>query len=576
MTSAAPSLTRLMAWLHGWLGVVAGWLLFAVFITGTLAVYDDEIDAWMQPERPAMQALAHPEQISIDRIAETLRRDLPATVDQWIITLPGERRDFATAAWFTPDGQFQLRQINPISGDWLDVRQTAGGDFFFRFHYRLSMPGVFGKALIALASVGMLAALLAGIVIHKRFFRDMVTFRPRAAERRVWLDGHLLAAVLFLPFHLLITYSGVVMLSDAVMPSGVQAAFADKGAGWRAGWMADLYPQGPLPSRAALGIKAPLVRLDPLLTAARQADGGRVPRLVIIENPGDQAALVQIHQSWEGQINRDPQIRVHDGVSGQLLTLRDQQRGLHQVYTVLAGLHRMAFADPWLRAMMALGGLAGGAMIASGLILFARKTSRSQPDGSRSARFVARGNVGALAGLAVAVLAFLWSNRLVPVDLPARPWAEIGVFAAVWLLTVVHGCLMPSVGRAWRQQGAVFVLLALGLPVVDGISRRTGELAVLPLVAVGFGAVVLAVMIGWRPSRLAVRMVQKGGPMPLSVVLRRRMFILWGAGSGLILAGCLWGWSATQATLLWSLLLSFIALVWAVALGLWRSRMPRQ
>lgn len=31
-------------------GLLFGWLLFAVFLTGTLTVFDIKITAWMQPE----------------------------------------------------------------------------------------------------------------------------------------------------------------------------------------------------------------------------------------------------------------------------------------------------------------------------------------------------------------------------------------------------------------------------------------------------------------------------------------------------------------------------------------------
>ncbi len=39
-----------MAWLHTWLGLYLGWLLFAVFLTGTMAVFEHSISHWMQPE----------------------------------------------------------------------------------------------------------------------------------------------------------------------------------------------------------------------------------------------------------------------------------------------------------------------------------------------------------------------------------------------------------------------------------------------------------------------------------------------------------------------------------------------
>lgn len=39
-----------MAWLHTWTGLIFGWLLFAIFLTGTLSYFKEEITHWMQPE----------------------------------------------------------------------------------------------------------------------------------------------------------------------------------------------------------------------------------------------------------------------------------------------------------------------------------------------------------------------------------------------------------------------------------------------------------------------------------------------------------------------------------------------
>ena len=39
-----------MAWLHAWSGLVVGWVLFAVFVTGTASYYRAEISQWMRPE----------------------------------------------------------------------------------------------------------------------------------------------------------------------------------------------------------------------------------------------------------------------------------------------------------------------------------------------------------------------------------------------------------------------------------------------------------------------------------------------------------------------------------------------
>ncbi|HWK53894.1 MAG TPA: PepSY-associated TM helix domain-containing protein, partial [Hyphomicrobiales bacterium] len=59
-----------MAWLHGWAGLVAGWILFFVFLTGTFAYVSDEIDRWMRPELP----LASPTRLSTESLVQLAER----------------------------------------------------------------------------------------------------------------------------------------------------------------------------------------------------------------------------------------------------------------------------------------------------------------------------------------------------------------------------------------------------------------------------------------------------------------------------------------------------------------------
>ena len=47
------SFRQYMSWMHTWTGLVFGWVLFFMFLTGSASYYDTEIDRWMQPEQPA-------------------------------------------------------------------------------------------------------------------------------------------------------------------------------------------------------------------------------------------------------------------------------------------------------------------------------------------------------------------------------------------------------------------------------------------------------------------------------------------------------------------------------------------
>ena len=56
-----PGFRQSMAGLHTWLGVLVGWLLYFMFITGTVGYLDTEIDRWMRPELPMAAVSPSPE-----------------------------------------------------------------------------------------------------------------------------------------------------------------------------------------------------------------------------------------------------------------------------------------------------------------------------------------------------------------------------------------------------------------------------------------------------------------------------------------------------------------------------------
>ncbi|MFA5609960.1 MAG: PepSY-associated TM helix domain-containing protein, partial [Alcaligenes sp.] len=83
------SFRQCMAWLHTWVGLVAGWILFFVFVTGTAGYVDDEITRWMEPERPLpMQVLPEQSSQMLNQALTQLQTHAPADSKAWTITLP--------------------------------------------------------------------------------------------------------------------------------------------------------------------------------------------------------------------------------------------------------------------------------------------------------------------------------------------------------------------------------------------------------------------------------------------------------------------------------------------------------
>ena len=99
-------------------------------------------------------------------------------------------------------------------------RETKGGNFFYRLHFDLHYIDVItARWIVCFASLFMLIVIVSGVVIHKRTFKDMFTFR-RNKGSRTWLEHfHNISSVLALPFHLMITYTGLITLIMCFYPA---------------------------------------------------------------------------------------------------------------------------------------------------------------------------------------------------------------------------------------------------------------------------------------------------------------------------------------------------------------------
>ena len=221
-----------MAWLHTWTGLLLGWLLFAMFVTGTAAYFQEEISRWMKPE-----VIAAPDREAATQAAITYLNRTQPDAENWFISPPSARTPTANVFWqprkvegeeprkrrgrrgdtsATLDGQGQ-----PVT-----ARETQGGFFLYRFHFDLHyIPVHWARYLVGVAAMFMLIAIFSGIVTHKKIFADFFMLRFGKGQRS-WLDAHNVTAVFALPFYLMITYTGLVTLATQYMPWGIAANYS--------------------------------------------------------------------------------------------------------------------------------------------------------------------------------------------------------------------------------------------------------------------------------------------------------------------------------------------------------------
>ncbi|UPG73419.1 PepSY domain-containing protein [Roseomonas gilardii subsp. gilardii] len=493
-----------MAWLHTWSGLLVGWVLFAVFLTGTAAYLRPEISYWMRPEIARSSTSAPDAAIAAVAYLEAKAPRSPA----WFITLPDAREGVTRVFWRAPAASgrgFQSELLDPATGQPVEMRKTMGGDFFYRFHFELHYIGVlWGRWIICFCTLFMLVAIVSGVITHRRIFADFFTFRPGKGHRS-WLDAHNLGAVLALPFHLMITYTGLVIFMLMLMPWGIDRTYPEG----RNAFNAELF--GNPPALRPSGQAAPLVPLAPLLEQAGQRwQGGEVGRITV-SNAGDASATIQLVRRDADRISTAMQSLLFEGATGKLISVQDQSGAVMETRGVMYGLHLGRFAGPLLRGLFILSGLAGTTMVATGCLLWAVKQRQQAAKKGKpgfGTRLVEHLNLAAIGGLPVAMAAYFWANRLLPADMAGRAEWEIHAFFLAWGACCLHPLLRRG-RRGWVEQFTLAALLFAALPVGNlllGQRPLTETLAAGDWVRVWFDLGLLALGLGlgaiaWKVAR---------------------------------------------------------------------------
>ncbi|WP_051180585.1 PepSY-associated TM helix domain-containing protein [Caballeronia insecticola] len=462
-----------MSDLHIWAGLFAGWILYAMFLTGTVSYFKDEISQWMRPEQPQQREVADPALVA-QRVAATLGT-IAAGSPQWSFDLPNGRTSVIGSFWRTPGAAngkrtFEEASFDPATGKRTSARQTLGGEFFYRFHFQFYyMPVLWGRWLAGLCTMFMLVAIVSGVITHKKIFTDFFTFRWGKGQRS-WLDAHNALSVFGLPFHAMITYTGLVTLMAMYMPWGAQTAFKTPAGRQTMTSQLSAFIQPGKPS----GQRAELAPVDAMVRQAEARWGRDKVGRVTITNPGDSTARVAVSRGEASRVSMSPQYMLFDGVTGKLIDVKDGVGGAAETRGVLYALHLGRFSDLQLRWLYFIVSLTGTAMVGTGLVMWTVKRRQKLPDPARpyfGFRVVERLNIASIAGLSVAMTGFFWGNRLLPAGIAARDNAEINLFFAIWGATLLYAIARPA-KRAWIELLWLATAMLALLPVLNALTTN--------------------------------------------------------------------------------------------------------
>jgi uncharacterized iron-regulated membrane protein len=314
--------TKLMVAVHGWSGVVLGLLLYAIVLTGTAAVFAEEIGIWSAGHVQTQSAFARP----IDRAVRDIAARTPAKYYEGVDLF--EIGDHDLGVFFhrhetDRDGQFISRGVyyqldregrvaQMLHGTSEEVfgprNDDALSSFLVDTHVRLHVPNPWGLLMTGIVGLAMLVAAISGLLIHRHLFKDIFTLRRNANPVLVDRDRHSVAGTWSLPFAFVLAFTGSFFsfFGTVGVPIVAMAAFGGDVQALNEAVFGN--PGKPDPRAAASG------DLD-RVTADAIRRAGEAPTFVSIENFGRaDAQITSFHPPRPGGL--EPMTLLYHGANG--------------------------------------------------------------------------------------------------------------------------------------------------------------------------------------------------------------------------------------------------------------------
>ena len=505
------SFRQSMLWLHSWLGITAGWLLFIVFLTGTTGFVKDDITRWMRPELPLVSA--PPPASETLAVAERFLARNVADAEFWSIFFPGHfGNDELAVTWREPGGQAARAVLDLATGEAVQrsPRETGGGYSLYVMHYALHyVSRDTAISIVGAAAMMMLVSILTGAVGHKPALRDISALRSGQAAAR-WRSRHTLLGLAALPFFLVMTWSGLMLFLFVYMPTAQTALFPDDEATMRFNVEAYFPPDRPYGERTII-VPPSITPLPEVLARAEQLWGPGSVTHLRVDNLGGAGARVTAYTRRE-DIAGETRV-AFDIETGAPIRLIPPRTATAKVQETIVGLHKAHFANSYLRALYVICGLAGTALVGTGLMHW---TAKRKAKATARTRFlmavVERITLAVVIGLPMGLAAYFWANRLLPTDMAYRSNWEVHAMFITWGGAFLYAGLRPQ-NRAWLEMcalaGAAYGLVpVLNVLTTDrhlGVTLPAGDwgLAGIDLAALAVGIFFVAlVWVAGRKQRL--------------------------------------------------------------------------
>lgn len=344
---------------HSWVGLKFSVLMTFILFTGTMAVFSSEIDWLLNPEMRADARDDGP--VAWGRALDTVNAVLPGVqirslqrrADPWFALealVESPWKDLARA-WVDPQsGRFQ--GLTP----WKNVQR-----FFRTTHRHLMLPTKIGIPIVTSLALPLLIALVAGLVVYKRFWRGFFKWPRFNRSTRIWAgDLHRLSG-------LWSSWLIVVMVVTSLW-------YLVEVLGGRAPRLPSADPAGSVIVSSELSGE----RLDAMVSRAGEIYPElAIRRILLPERPGKPVVIMGDLSAT--LVRPRANAVVFDPATGDVIAhYRGEDLGIHTRISEAADpLHFGYFGGLWTKALWFTVGLAMTALSVTGCVVYGKRLARS-------------------------------------------------------------------------------------------------------------------------------------------------------------------------------------------------------
>ena len=283
-------LRRTVIALHRFAALYAGLLIVALGLTGSIVVFESDIDRWLNPRLLSVQ----PEETQIP-LAMLLRIVQKAYPDDRIVEINIPWQDNISHQ-VNLAGGVQV-YLNGHTGEILGSR-VAGTSMAYKLHHYHTdlLQGEVGRVITGIGSIFLLFITVTGLFLWWQ--RRIVSVTWRASWARIRFDSHHLLGVCASIVFLVLTYTGILI------------AFSEP------------VPPLPAPEGTVLDEEATPITLDAAVAVADAA----LPdaRATVIGIPAGPSSPIRISKKFPDEVSPSGRSRVYvDQFSGKVLAVED-------------------------------------------------------------------------------------------------------------------------------------------------------------------------------------------------------------------------------------------------------------